>query len=154
MARDRIVGRGAGLRMVLSLVALVLACRGKEPAPEAPPPGDTPPAAAEAPTETTPPATGAAAASSGLPTDEELVTYVTWLRDWRELTLRSKAELDAVTEQAAAKLSFGDTDKIAQDPDVLACIARTRRGEQGPLRLEAQGQDHGRDAGDAARASA
>lgn len=46
--------------------------------------------------------------------------YVVWTRDWKLLTNRHKAESDAVTEQAAAKLSLKDTGKIAQDPDLLA----------------------------------
>ena len=52
------------------------------------------------------------------------MTYLIWLRDWKQLTLRNKAELDAVSEEAAAKLSIADTGKIAQDPDLLAVIAR------------------------------
>jgi hypothetical protein len=125
--------------MALSLVAVVLACRGKEPATvQTPPPADTPPVAAAAPAATIPAAV--AVASVGLPTDEELMTYLTWLRDWKQLANRNKAELDAVTERVAATLSVADTGKIAQDPDVLATIARNGETMRAHFDLKPKGR--------------
>jgi hypothetical protein len=137
MARDHIVGRGASLWMALPLAAFVLACGGKEPAPaKTPPPADAPPAASEARQGTTTPA----AAPDGLPTDEELMAYLTWLRDWMQLTHRSKAELDAVTEQTAPKYSLADTGKIVQDPDVVAVIERNGEANKAHFALKPKGR--------------
>jgi len=119
MARDRGVRPCVGLWILLSLTMLATACRKKEPATAENPP------AAEPSVQPAPPATSRIA-----PTDDDLTTYVEWYRDWKLLTNRYRAELDAVTEQAAVKYSLEDTGKIAQDPDLLAFLDRQRREMQ------------------------
>ena len=68
------------------------------------------------------------------------MAYLTWLRDWKQLTLRSKAELDAVTEQVATKYSLADTGKIVQDPDVVAVIARNAEANKTHFALKPKGR--------------
>ena len=126
-------GLAAGQSLVLALAVLAPGCRDKEAA------------RAERPSATGP----RAAAADRLPTDEELMAYLTWLRDWRLLTLRNKEELDATTERvselrgtpwptpARSWRASGDARRLRAN----------RREQQGALRHEAQRPDHRRDTG-------
>lgn len=135
-----------GLSILVSFVALATACRAKEPATAEKPSATAsgaqaaaaPPAFAAAPT-AAPPAVAAPAAGVLAPTDDELMAYLVWGRDWKQLANRNKAELDAVAEQAAAKLSFKDTDKLAQDPELLAVIDRQTKAMKAHLDLAPRG---------------
>jgi hypothetical protein len=100
---------GVGAWVLLSLATLPTACRGKERAAERNAPAVTP--------------SFQRATTSVAVTDDDLTAYLAWWHGWMSLTNRHRAEGDAVTERAAAKLSFADTGKIAQDPDLLALIA-------------------------------
>jgi hypothetical protein len=114
---------GRGLRpcvlpwILAALTALPTACGKPEPA--------TARAA--------PPTTGSAAQ-----TDDDLMAYVNWYRDWKQLTNRHKAEGDALMQSVAARYSFAETGNIAQDPDLLALLARQRQ-EMRPLMARAPG---------------
>jgi hypothetical protein len=112
-----------GLWMLLLFVALLTACRAKEPA--------SAQTASAAPTgaAVSPATNGTAAAAPRVgdalaPTDEALMEYLVWTRDWKQLTNRHKEELDRVTEQATAKLAPTDLDKAVEDPDFVATLER------------------------------
>jgi hypothetical protein len=96
--------------ILLSYATLAAGCGAKEPAAE----GTIAAAPSARP--------GAAAALT--PTDDDLMRYLVWTRDWKLLTNRHRAELDAVTEQVAARYSLKDTDKVVQDPEFLAMLDR------------------------------
>lgn len=55
-------------------------------------------------------------------TDADLTACIEWLRDWKALTNRHKAEGDEVAQRAAARLPVAETDKLAQDPELLALL--------------------------------
>lgn len=130
--------RAAGVSFLLVLVTLGAACGGKEPTPEkirpAPAPADGAPASA------TPPAGAAPGAASGLPTDEELMAYLTWMRDWKQLAARNVAEYDATVERVAARYSLAETGKIAYDPEVLAASARGAESNKAHFELKPSGR--------------
>jgi hypothetical protein len=79
------------------------------------------------------PAAGARGAPAGPPsyqrattrvdvTDADLSACIEWLRDWKALTNRHKAEGDEVARRAAARLSPAETNELAQDPEFLALL--------------------------------
>jgi hypothetical protein len=78
------------------------------------------------------------AAASAAETADDLIAYITWYRDWKQLTNRHKAELDALTQSVAGRYSFAETGNIAQDPDLLALLARQRQ-EMQPLMARVPG---------------
>jgi hypothetical protein len=116
MTADR-TRRPCVLWTLSALTALATACSNKE-------------AAAGRPEQ--PPTAGAARE------DDDLMAYVNWYRDWKLLTNRHKAEGDVLVQSVAAKYSFAETGKIAQDPDLLALLARQRQ-EMRPLMARAPG---------------
>ena len=62
--------------------------------------------------------------------DADLNAYLEWLRDWKSITNRHRAELDEVTERALARLPVFDPDKAVQDPEFLAMLAEQRKDGQ------------------------
>ena len=107
---------GVGWWVLLALATVPTACSEKERASQSIPP---------AVTSSFQPATTSVAV-----TDDDLTAYLAWWHGWMSLTNRHRAELDAVTERAAAKLSVADTGKIAQDPDLLALLGGQRKEMQ------------------------
>ena len=63
-------------------------------------------------------------------TEDELTKYVAWWHDYLTLANRNRIEMDAVTRSVSSKYSFGDTDKISQDPELLATLDRQRSAMQ------------------------
>lgn len=128
--------RAAGLSLLLAFVTLGTACGGKGPTPEQTPPASTP-AGGAAPA---PPSGAAPGAASGLPTDEELMAYLTWMRDWKQLADRNVAEYNATVERVAARYSLAETGKIAYDPEVLATSARAAESIKAHFDLKPSGR--------------
>lgn len=63
-------------------------------------------------------------------TEDELTRYAAWWRDYLTLVNRNRIEMDAVTRSVSSKYSFADTDRIAQDPELLATLDRQRSAMQ------------------------
>jgi hypothetical protein len=116
--------RAAGLSLLLAFVTLGPACGGREPTPKQTPPAAAP-ADAAAPGSAAAPPGAPPAAAPGLPTDEELMAYLTWMRDWNQLTASNVAEYNATVDRVAANYSLAETDKVAHDPEIVAASART-----------------------------
>ena len=64
--------------------------------------------------------------------DSELTSYIAWYRDWKILTNRHKAELDAESQRLTARYSFAETNQAATDTALLALLQR-QRSEMAPL---------------------
>lgn len=127
MMSDSRRGCHVALWILLPFVALVTACSGKEPAlaqTVRPAASVAPAGAAVSPTTNGPAAAAPRVGGALAPTDEALMGYVEWTRDWKQLTNRHKAELDLVTEQAAARLPLKDLGKAVEDPDFVATLGR------------------------------
>ena len=58
--------------------------------------------------------------------DAELTDYVRWMHDWISLGSRHKAALDAEMPRIQATLAVDRTYKVANDPAILALVARQR----------------------------
>ena len=58
--------------------------------------------------------------------DSVLTSYLEWYRDWMLLTNRHKAEGDAQSERMAARYSYAELDKVTEDPELVAMLARQR----------------------------
>jgi hypothetical protein len=63
-------------------------------------------------------------------TEDDLAKYVRWWRDYLTLVQRHRLELDATTQRVAARYPFAQTDRIAQDPELLATLERQRSAMQ------------------------
>lgn len=64
--------------------------------------------------------------------DSVLVAWIEWHRDWMRRTNRHKAELDADSARLAATYSHAESHRVAEDPELLAMLARQRE-EMQPL---------------------
>ena len=127
----------AALSLLLAFVTLGAACKGPTPAPTS---RAAAPAGTAAPAAAAPPAGAAPGAASGLPTEEELMAYLTWMRDWQQLTARNVGEYNATVERVAARYSPADTGKIAYDPEVLAVSARGAESNKAHFDLKPSGR--------------
>ena len=63
-------------------------------------------------------------------TEDDLTRYVAWWRDYLTLVNRHRIELDAVTRSVSSKYSPGETDRMSQDPELLATFDRQRSAMQ------------------------
>jgi hypothetical protein len=63
-------------------------------------------------------------------TEDELANYVRWWRDYLTLVDRHRIELEAVTQRVSSKYPLAQTDRSAQDPELLATFERQRRAMQ------------------------
>jgi hypothetical protein len=63
-------------------------------------------------------------------TEDELTKYVAWWREYLTLVNRHLIEMEAVTRSVSSKYSFADTDKVSQDPVLLATLDRQRSAMQ------------------------
>ena len=119
----------------LAFVMLLAGCGRRESSP-----GPTPPPSARAGAEGPASAAAASGAATGLPTDEELMAYLTWMRDWKQLAERNVAEYNATLERVAVKYSLADTGKVAYDPEVLAASARGAESSKAHFDEKPQGR--------------
>ena len=129
--------RTAGLSL-LALVTLGTGCGCRESTSEQTLPPAAP-AGAGARASAAPPAGAASGAATELPTDEELMAYLTWMRDWKQLAERNVAEYNATVERVAARYSLAETGKIAHDPEVLAASARAAESNKAHFDVKPKG---------------
>ena len=130
--------RTAGLSL-LAFVTLGTGCGRRESTSELTPPPAAP-AGAAARASPAPPAGAAPGAATGLPTDEELMAYLTWMRDWRQLAELNVAEYNATVDRVAARYSLAETGKIAYDPEVLAASARAAESNKAHFDVKPEGR--------------
>lgn len=71
-------------------------------------------------------------AARSVESDSVLTAWVEWHRDWMRLTNRHKAELDADSARLAQRYSWRESHRVAEDPELLAMLAR-QRAEMQPL---------------------
>ena len=99
MPRSRGRRRAAVISIVSAIGMLIAACGTEQPAAGAPP---------------------LRAERIRVPTEEELTSYLEWLRDWRHIVNRNRAEMDVAAESIFARHPTGDVAAIASDPEWLA----------------------------------
>lgn len=56
--------------------------------------------------------------------EDELIKYLVWWREYATLTSHNMAEMKAVSDRIAARYSLGSSDRIAQDPELVAMLER------------------------------
>lgn len=65
-----------------------------------------------------------------VPTEEELTGYLEWVRDWKHLANRNRAELEPALQAIFARYPSGDPGAVASDPEWLALHARQKEKMQ------------------------
>ena len=65
-----------------------------------------------------------------VPTETELTSYLEWVRDWKHLANRNRAELEVATGTIFARYPSGDEGAAANDPEWLALHARQKQAMQ------------------------
>ena len=74
-----------------------------------------------------------------VPTDEELTSYLEWLRDWKHLANRNRTELEAGLEPIFARYPSRDPNAVASDPEWLALHRRQAEGMQAHMNRRPRG---------------